>query len=519
MRTTALSLLAALLVAGCSDIAAKVTPTEPDGGAPSIASIEVSKPGADVGVGQTTQLTATARTAEGAILPGVGFSWASDRLTVARVDANTGVVTGVAAGSATISASAGGKTGSATVSVSAAPANPTTGIAYIRGSEIHLIAPDGTGDRVLWSSPAGPPISPVLLPVSGVTWRPDGRELVFASDHEQAYSWFENDIYAIRPDGSGLRRITNPPAKADLGSFRTGTIKVTVSNGSTNLGPFVVYAMGASAPQTVLVPPGDAETLTFKVADLGTKVLQPVVAIFGEKRWFAALAPDVVAGTTVDAGLLSISSSYARDFGAFGPLWRVDGSNIAFILNPTCTIDVVADQPVVGPTIQALLDPKVFTGFCAYDRGRTPATASKLLIASTQGSLSSIYLVTEGATSLGSPILSFDDYNWITLVHWLPDASGFLVSMRNGLSDDNVDLYEYDFPSGPLRRITDFRNSEEHLRAFSISPDGSQIVYEWRTTSMFAGGPNDLYVMNRNGSGQRLLVRDASYPSWSPVAR
>ena len=108
---------------------------------------------------------------------------------------------------------------------------------------------------------------------------------------------------------------------------------------------------------------------------------------------------------------------------------------------------------------------------------------------------------------------------WISLVHWLPDGSGFLVSMRDGLMNDNVNLYEYDLPSGPLRRITDFRSSDEHLRAFSISPDGQQIVFEWRATSFFSTTPRDLYIMNRDGSGRRLLVRNAESPSWSPVAK
>ncbi len=521
MRTTARSLLAALVVAGCSDLAANATPTDPGGSTPpSIATIEVSAPSADVAVGQTAQLTATARGADGSAVAGVAFRWASERPGVATVAASTGVVTGVAAGSSTISASAGGKTGSAVVTVAAPAASPVAGIAYVRGSEIHLIAPDGTGDRVLWSSPAGPPISQFLTPVSGLAWRPDGTELAFASDHEQAYSWFQHDIYALRADGRGLRRLTNPPARADLASYATATVRVTVINSTLDYGSFVVYMVGASAPATVVLGPGGSEIVTFKkVADLG-KVAQPIVAIFGEKRWFGDRAPDIEAGTTFDAGLLRITGpSYASGWGAGGPVWRSDARDVAFILLPWCTLRYVADQPPAGPSMQALVNENAFTGFCGYDRGPTAATANKLLVASRSENVTSIYLVTEGATSPGTPLVSLDDYNFIYDIRWLPDASGFLVAMRDGLMDDNVNFYEYDFPAGPLRQLTDFSVPDEQLRGFSLSPDGRRIVFEWSTTSLVASGPHDLYVINRDGSGRRLLARDATSPAWSPVAR
>lgn len=523
MRTITRFVVAAVFLAGCSDAGSKGTPTDPGGGTPTtpaIASVEVGTSAATIVVGQTIQLAAKARAADGTDIAVAAFSWYSDRTAVATVDASTGSVTAVAAGSATISASAGGKTGSAVVRVEATPASPVAGIAYVRGSEIHLIAADGTGDRLLWSSPAGPPVSSLLTPVHGLIWRPDGTEIAFASDHEQAYSWFQHDIYALRADGTGLRRLTNPPARADLASLPATTVKLTVTNSTLSYGTFIVYMMGASGPATVTLGPGDAEMVTFqRVADLGP-VAQPIVAMLGGKRWFGDRAPDIQAGQTFDAGLLRITGlGYSSDFGAGAPAWRSDGSNVAFVLSPWCTIRYVADRPVNGPSMDELIDANAFTGFCAYDRGPTPATANKLLVTTRTENITSIYLVAEGASSPGTPIVSLDDYNFIEDIRWLPDGSGFLVAMRDGLMDDDVNLYEYDFPAGPLRQLTDFRVSDEHLRSFSISPDGRQIVYEWRTTSMFADGPRDLYIINRDGSGRRLLVRNAEFPAWSPVTR
>jgi uncharacterized protein YjdB len=82
-----------------------------------VASITISDPGTEpVAPGATLQLTATAYDAGGAQLPGRNFQWASSDAAVATVD-NTGLVTGVAQGTANISASADGITASVSIRV------------------------------------------------------------------------------------------------------------------------------------------------------------------------------------------------------------------------------------------------------------------------------------------------------------------------------------------------------------------------------------------------------------------
>lgn len=86
-----------------------------DSGPPAVATVTVSPPTAQVEAGLTTQLTASAQDSKGNSLSNP-VTWSSSATTIASVS-SSGLVTGVAAGSATITAAAGGKQGSATITV------------------------------------------------------------------------------------------------------------------------------------------------------------------------------------------------------------------------------------------------------------------------------------------------------------------------------------------------------------------------------------------------------------------
>jgi plastocyanin len=83
-----------------------------------VASVSLNVTSAQLGVGQTLQLSATPLTSTGTVTTGAA-SWSSSTPGVATVSPS-GLVSGVAAGVATISAVIGGRTGSATITVSAA---------------------------------------------------------------------------------------------------------------------------------------------------------------------------------------------------------------------------------------------------------------------------------------------------------------------------------------------------------------------------------------------------------------
>lgn len=89
----------------------------------SVNSVTIAPPNPSVAELQTVQLTATARDASGGAIAGKTFTWSSSAQTIATVNASSGLVSGVAAGTAQISASTDGKTGTVPVTVTPVPSS------------------------------------------------------------------------------------------------------------------------------------------------------------------------------------------------------------------------------------------------------------------------------------------------------------------------------------------------------------------------------------------------------------
>jgi hypothetical protein len=115
LRTPGLSalLLAAVMatiLAGCGDSPSGPPPP------PAVASVTIEPATPGLVTGQSMQLTATARAADGTAISGKQFTWATQNGTVASVS-TTGFVIGLSAGTAVITAGVDGRTGQTTVTV------------------------------------------------------------------------------------------------------------------------------------------------------------------------------------------------------------------------------------------------------------------------------------------------------------------------------------------------------------------------------------------------------------------
>jgi hypothetical protein len=92
---------------------------------PVVTTVTITPMSASVTAGATTNLQATVKDQNGNVMTGQTVSWSTSNAAAATVN-STGVVTGVAAGSATITATSSGKTGISTVTVTAVAPVVTT---------------------------------------------------------------------------------------------------------------------------------------------------------------------------------------------------------------------------------------------------------------------------------------------------------------------------------------------------------------------------------------------------------
>lgn len=139
-------LLSAALLFACGDSASPDTNR--------VATVTIAPADPALLVGDDLQLTATARNSAGDVVSGKTASWSSSAPTVASVTSGGGLVSGVTAGTAQITATIDGKSATVTATVTAAGVAPTiTGVSpspLVPGSGATLTGSDLTGTTQVW---------------------------------------------------------------------------------------------------------------------------------------------------------------------------------------------------------------------------------------------------------------------------------------------------------------------------------------------------------------------------------
>lgn len=394
------------------------------------------------------------------------------------------------------------------VHVTSSPARGATEavgvIAYRRGNEIRLVNTDGTGDRRLWGEPLP---DPSYKGIRGLQWRPDGGALAFASDFQQLCSQYDSDIYTITAGGTGLKRLTNSPACAQLAGFPKGTVKVQVENQTTE-SLFLVYVEGAPVAEVVTISPGTAVTLTIpNVADLGN-FQQKITVINGNLRWVdASVFVNVTAGQTANASTRFVLRGQGNVFanvGATFPTWHRSGSKVGFLFYEGLMSQISANPPIAGED-SFILAP----GAGVIADGMLWSPLSDWILYSSSEHIS---VVQPGAGNGGTHLIDKAATELVLGLDWLPDESGFVISVTGGqFGQQNSNIYVYDFAGNSLTPLTNFGN--DFTGGVTVSPNGQEIVFE------FAGDPGDppqLWIMDIDGGNRRPIGIQGESPDWRP---
>jgi hypothetical protein len=194
-----------------------------------VASVTIQPPSPDtVFIGYTAQLTAITKDSDGGVLNGRAVTWHSNNTAIATVDA-TGLVSGVAAGSTTITATSEGKTASVTLVATKAPVGS---VVVVAGADSVNTANTTAGSTQITATVVTDrTIAWVATPGGLVTVSPNSGATVTVSGKSKGQA----------------RIIAAAETKAD-----TATVNVVTAVTSVAITP-ATKSLSASAAQTVLL--------------------------------------------------------------------------------------------------------------------------------------------------------------------------------------------------------------------------------------------------------------------------
>jgi TolB protein len=215
----------------------------------------------------TTLLTAAAVAADGTPLPGRAVAWTTDGPAVAAVAPEgvggaQGLVTGLAPGRATVTATVDGVGGSAVVAVIGRALRPNREIAYL--ADVALTGGSGVVRQLRVADAAGAgarTVSPAGRFVVDFAWSPDGSRFVVA--YQDPATGGPAGLFTLTADGSGESPLGPAAGWAPEWSPDGSAVAYWNPDDAGHGQIYVVAAAGGAAPQLTAAGSGVNELPTW----------------------------------------------------------------------------------------------------------------------------------------------------------------------------------------------------------------------------------------------------------------
>ena len=350
-----------------------------------VASVAVTPATATVLGSETAQLSVAVKNAAGARLFGRPVTWSSGDQSIATVSA-TGIVTGLAAGTTTITATVEGKGSSASVTSLAFVDLPSPIAFHSNRSgnyEIYVMARGGAPLQGLTHTTAnsGQP-----------SWSPDGAKLAFMSDRDG-----NREIYVMNADGSGQKRLTNNPVADEVPAWSPDGAKIAFA--SDLYGNYDIYVMNADG------------TTPIRLTNNPTYDYWPAWSTDGTKLAFVSDRDGNFEIYVMNADGTNPTRLTSNSTVDFSPAWSPDGTRIAFQCDPDGTANLeICVINADGTNLVRLTNNPALDEFPAWSRD-----GSKILFTSLRNGNSDLFIMNPDGTGVtpitGNPATD-EDGDW-----------------------------------------------------------------------------------------------------------
>ena len=314
MQRVAYAVLMMAVMTACGgggDSATAPTPPPANAG---VATVTVSVSPAQITVGTTASATAELRSGTGSVLSGRSVDWSSSAPTIAAVN-GAGVVSAIAAGSATITATSEGRSGSASLTVIPAPVatvavtlalpslilgTTTTATAVLRDERGAVLA-----DRAITWSSTSTNVATVSQ-AGAITTVQAGTTTITASSEGKSAS----ATLTVLPVPIATITVTLGASPIVIGATTMATAVLRDANGAVLTGRPLAYTSANSAVATV------STSGSVTAVSTGTTVIS---AISGDKTGTATI-------TVIDPPVVSVSVA--------GPATLLPGASAGYTATP-----------------------------------------------------------------------------------------------------------------------------------------------------------------------------------------